>query len=187
MKAGLLLGALFIRIIVAGQTTIKSDNTLEWNEFYKLQWSDFQGPRGESAIGDAGTAVKIKAVPFYVGKKIEYDVFAYFDRKKSWSTDRSDELLAHEQLHFDIAELYARKIRKKVRQLQKSGVNEVDVFNSHIRVLLEESNNEDLRYDAETLHGAMVKKQAMWAKQVKEELDALSDYKKEKRIIQSSK
>jgi hypothetical protein len=186
MKASVLVLIVGIYSAAVAQT-IKSDNILEWNEFYELQWSDFQGPRGESAIGDAGTAVKIKAVPFYVGKKIDYDVLAYFDRQKSWSTDRSNELLAHEQLHFDIAELYARKIRKKIRQLQSSGVNELEVFNRHIRELLEESNDEDIRYDAETLHGSIVKKQALWAKQVKEALDDLSDYKKGKRIIQSQR
>jgi predicted secreted Zn-dependent protease len=172
--------------ITVGQTpVIKRNDNIEWNEFYKLQWHDFQGERGESSIGDAGTAVQIKAKPFYVKDKIEYDVYAYFNRKKSWSTDKSDALLAHEQLHFDIAEWYARKIRKKIKQLRSSGVNDVDIYNSHIRVLLEESNEVDMQYDMETLHGAMAKKQAAWKKKVSEALEDLSDYKKSKRVIGS--
>ena len=156
---------------------------LEWNEFYDLTWDDFRGNPGEGAIGDAGTAVKITAKPYYVKKQVQYDVTAYFDRGKSWSRGKSDALLKHEQLHFDIAELYARKIRKKIIELSLRGEDDLSVFNSAIRRILEESNEADQRYDLETLHGALQKKQALWEKQVKEQLQGLKDYKKQKRVI----
>src|SRR5688500_19580117 len=81
-----------------------SSDLLEWNEFYKLTWEDFTGKRTESSIGDAGTVVSIKAKPYMVKNKVKYDVYAYFNRQKSWASDTSEELLKHEQLHFDIAE-----------------------------------------------------------------------------------
>src|SRR5687768_2492955 len=93
------------------------EDVISWNEFYKLQWHDFQGEPGEDARGDAGAAVQIKAKPFLVKKEIKYDVVALFNRNKSWARGQSTTLLAHEQLHFDIAELYARKIRKKIKEL----------------------------------------------------------------------
>lgn len=156
---------------------------LTWNEFYKLQWHDFQGVPDENRMGDAGTVVQIKAKPFLVKKEIKYDVVALFNRGKSWARDQSPALLAHEQLHFDIAELYARKIRKKIKELNRRGVNEIKVYNAAIHELLQESNEIDEQYDLETLHGAMSRKQAAWREKVRQELTSLHAYKKSRRII----
>jgi predicted secreted Zn-dependent protease len=166
------------------QPSADSDTDLiSWNEFYKIQWHDFQGEPGEGSIGDAGAFVQIKAKPFLVKKKVNYNVVALFNRRKSWARDHSESLLAHEQLHFDIAELYARKIRKKVKELNDRGVKDIKTYNAAIQDLLLESNKADQQYDLETLHGALSKKQAAWVKKVKEELSALQRYKKTKRII----
>lgn len=156
---------------------------LAWNEFYKIQWEDFRGLPDKNSIGDAGTAVQIKAKPFIVDKEIHYDVAAIFNRTKSWSRDQSASLLAHERLHFDIAEVYARKIRKKIKELRASGVNNIRTYNSAIHELLLESNDADQQYDMETLHGALSKKQRAWAERIKEELADLSRYKKSRRVI----
>lgn len=158
-------------------------NELAWNEFYQLQWDDFQGKPDTDSRGDAGAAVSIRAKPFLVRKQVRYDVVAIFNRGKSWARDRSPSLLAHEQLHFDIAELYARKIRKKVAELQDRGVNDLDFYNTVIQALLLESNKADEQYDTETLHGALSGKQAAWAIKVQRELAGLNKHKKVKRVI----
>lgn len=156
---------------------------LSWNEFYKLQWDDFRGEPDDSSHGDAATSVSIKAKPFVVRKDISYDVVALFNRSKSWVRDKSPSLLSHERLHFDIAELYARKIRKKISELKASGVDDVKTFNAAIEELLHESNEVDIQYDIETLHGAMSKKQAAWEKKVEDELIRLERFKKTRRVI----
>lgn len=158
---------------------------LSWNEFYKLRWDDFQGKPDENSESDAGTAIAIRAKPFLVNKKVKYDVVAIFNRSKSWVRDRSPSLLAHEQLHFDIAELYARKIRKKVKELNAQGVNDIDTYNKAIRELLTESNKADEQYDLETLHGALGRKQAAWADKVERELTSLTVHRKTKQVIGS--
>lgn len=156
---------------------------LSWNEYYKLQWDDFQGEPDKNSLGDAATAVRIKAKPFIVKKKIHYDVVAIFTRNKSWYRDTSAELLAHEQLHFDIAELYARKIRRQIAEMRRQGVNDIKTYNTAIHELLLESNQVDAQYDAETLHGAMTRKQAAWSDKIKGELASLKKFGKTKRVI----
>lgn len=173
----------FSNIIVFAQGNAAAGDNIEWNEFYKLTWEDFQGSPGADAAGDAGTAVHIQAKPYYVKDQVMYDVHAYFNRKKSWSRERSEQLLAHEQLHFDIAELYARKIRKKVNDLREKGINDVKIYNAAIHQILEESNDADQRYDLETLHGALLKRQSSWQKEVQTDLQAMKDYKKPRRVI----
>jgi hypothetical protein len=160
--------------------------SLAWNEFYKLSWKDFKGQPADNAAGDAGTVVQIKAKPFMVKDKIEFDVQTFFDREKSWKRAEAPELLAHEQLHFDLAELYARKIRQKIAELQKAGVNELKAYNLEVQKLLSESSETDMKYDIETLHGALDKKQAAWAASIKTELAQLKQFKKPRRVVKSS-
>lgn len=156
---------------------------IEWNEFYKLNWDNFESKVSDDTFGDAGTAVKIIAKPYYVGKRIEYNVFPLFDRQKSWVFEKDPDLLAHEQLHFDIAELYARKIRQKVATLQSQNNKDLSHYNYEINKLLTESNEMDLKYDMETLHGGISVKQSEWRSKINQELKALEAYKKKKKVI----
>jgi hypothetical protein len=172
---------------ISAQTVRDDGHTLlSWNPFYTLQWYDFKGKPPKGSRGDAGTAVKIKAKPFRVGNEIQYDVTATFDRQKSWARDTSASLLRHERLHFDIAEVYARKIRKKVSDLRSESVHDLSTYTQAIEDLMAESDETDRRYDIETLHGALLKKQDAWSLKVKAELASLDEYKKSKRIIGNS-
>jgi hypothetical protein len=185
MKASISFILLLASYFGAISQTLVNDSKdlLEWNEYYQLGWDDFQGQPTSESIGDAGTAVNIKAKPYYVKRKIMYDVDVYFNRRQSWARAKSDALLRHEQLHFDIAELYARKIRKRVVTLQENGVSDIKIYNAAIKEILEESNDADRQYDLETLHGALTKKQLFWERRVKEQMQGLKDYKKRKKVI----
>ncbi|HEY0655976.1 MAG TPA: DUF922 domain-containing protein [Chryseosolibacter sp.] len=165
----------------------ESNEVIVWSEYRPLTWEDFKGKRTEDAAGDAGTVVQIKAKPYLVKDQVKYDVSAVFVKNKSWADAQTKELLAHEQLHFDIAELYARKIRKVIAELSEAGERDVKVFNRAIQKLLRESNEIDIQYDLETLHGAMLKKQAEWSKEVKSELKALEQFKKHRQVITADK
>lgn len=156
---------------------------MEWQEFDPLDWEDFRGYRPDQYNGDAGSVVKIKAVPYIVRKKIKYDVYALFDKTKSWALERSPQLLKHEQLHFDIAELYARKIRKKILQLSGNKKNDLKTYNREIKKLLNESNEFDRLYDVETLHGSITRKQKEWELKVKQSLASLKDFARKGNII----
>lgn len=186
MKKYLLIFALYLvtATINAQDQAYDPKEYLQWNEFYKLRWDDFKGSPAEDAAGDAATSVQIKAKPYLVKNKVRYNVYALFNKNKSWTRDQSSaQLLVHEQLHFDLAEVFARKIRKKVRELSGEGINDVKVYNQAIQILLQESNEADQLYDLETLHGALDQKQAAWAKKIQDELAALKNYKRHKQVI----
>ena len=183
MKKFIVIILMFSSLKTLSQDALTESTSIEWNEFYKLRWADFNGSPAETAAGDAGTVVQIKAKPFLVKGKVAYDIRAFFDRQKSWKRDESRELLAHEQLHFDLAELYARKIRQKISELHRAGVDDAKTYNLEIGKILTESNEVDMQYDLETLHGALDKKQAEWATSIKADLASLRAFKKTKRII----
>lgn len=157
---------------------------IEWKEHEKLSWDFFNGKPAEDAFGDAGTAVKIKAKPYVVHGEIYYSVYALFNKKKSWCKGKSEELLAHEQLHFDIAELTARKIRRAVEQLKDDNITNLKTYNKTIKKILIKSNDFDAQYDKDTFHGLVQKKQQEWQKNVSEQLSALKTYAKQEKTAE---
>ena len=183
MKILLFLAACVTFTAASSQQSSRVGESIEWNAYYELGWHDFQGEPTEEAIGDAGSVIKITAKPYKIKNTIYYEVAALFLKNKSWSRDQSSTLLEHEQLHFDIAELYARKIRQKVSELNRRDVKDLAVYNTEVKKILDESNQVDWNYDIQTLHGALPKKQEEWKRKVSDELKAFEKFKKQKRII----
>jgi hypothetical protein len=70
----------------------------------------------------AASALVISPVIYNVNETtFYYNIAALFSKFDSWMIIKSADILQHEQIHFDIFELYARKLRKQwVELLQKS-------------------------------------------------------------------
>lgn len=143
-----------------------------------LTWSDFKALPDESSKFDANTNAGLS---FSWGVRNEngeialtYDVKSYFNPKLSWvkMSPNNDYLLKHEQLHFDISELHARKLRKKL-----SEVNPVSLAKDPKAVLTRiyetvenERRNMQLKYDKESRHSLDKDGEARWRHFVREEL-----------------
>ena len=149
---------------------------IAWNEYRALTWDDFQATADINSHGDASTTIRISAKPYYKRGKLQYNVDAWFLPEKSWYKTKSAELLAHEQLHFDLAELYARKIRHLISDYRQKGIKDPKKYHAGIQRLLDESNIVDRQYDNETVHGAIKSKQASWKRTVDIEMSILSRY-----------
>lgn len=109
---------------------------------------------------------------------LQISIFACFAKKESWVHPDKKEapLLTHEQLHFDICELFVRKLRKKISETPLSLLNS----DNQIKALFEESwnayqVNQNL-YDEETEHGLIEAAQKKWINNVKEELNTLAEF-----------
>ena len=175
MKTILLLTASFVLLSSFSNPT---STAIEWTEYRSLSWDDFRAAADKHSHGDASTAIRISAKPYMKKGKLFYDVNAWFLPERSWYKSKSENLLAHEQLHFDLAELYARKIRYLVSDYRKMGVKDPKKYHAAIQQLLDESNSIDQQYDSETLHGSLRSKQASWERKVRLEMAILSNYSK---------
>lgn len=170
-KITILISSLLVVTLNAGYSTLNRDeNHLEWQNDYALRWEDFKGQPSADDFGDAATAIRISAKPRKVNGKLNYQVKTIFIRDQSWYRKKSERLLRHEQLHFDIAEIYARKIRRKVKEYNRLGVTDYRVYNRAIQLILAESDAADRKYDRETLHGAVLKQQIKWEYTIRREL-----------------
>lgn len=171
-----------------------------------LKIEEFRGPPDRFAGGDAYTATKVHFEfkwsiaaenGVYTATLTSFDAYAVFLPEKSWWTRRAaKEILDHEQGHFDIAEMTARRLQlvfgkvfAQKQKIQTKGPSRdaatkalEDKLNQIIKIANDQTNQDDEQYDAITRHGMRYGRQAEFRrvqkatlKQLAEKLDALHD------------
>lgn len=160
---------------------LKVDTTqyIEWNATRPLSWKDYLHRPTENAFGDAFALTSVThSVRGGISKgKPNFEVYVLFVREESWTSDSTDmALLAHEQLHFDIAELYARKLRKQIEAMGKQEVTDLKEYRKKIQYLLDQFKLKSSDYDEETVHGRIGEKQEEWRIFVSSEMQRLHTY-----------
>ena len=168
-------GALATRAGVASLSA-QATNPIEWGADRKLKWEDFKGTPDPSSPKDAVSAVFVTHTwnCDYYGN-FTFTVTAIFEPDNSWvkPSAKSDALLGHEQGHFDLAEVYARKLRKALadlkdpcKDLQRTGQTIDKLAADNEGDLLKEQK----KYDDQTNDGTDAKKQGQWADRIKRDL-----------------
>lgn len=171
-----LIGIFFCFSGLLGQEESDTESeVIEWKEGKLLTWDDyklrvFKSQNGQLAI----TSVK-HSVRGYLNDEIpDFEVKVLFIKSDSWTTDKEDlQLLAHEQLHFDIGELFRRKIVKRINGLRKQGEKQKAIYRYVIRKELSDFRNFSKSYDKATRHGSLKEEQVKWQRDVWEELKRL--------------
>jgi FtsZ-binding cell division protein ZapB len=150
---------------------VAEEPSIKWREGHRLTWKDFRGTPDESvsaaAITASGITYEMDALLKNNKVMVNCKVEAFFYPKKSWYRERqvNETVLAHEQLHFDITELYARKLKKAI---------DATVFTENvkeeIRKLYEGINNEltafQDTYDEETNYSRNREEQLRWQERI---------------------
>jgi len=179
----ILLVLLGLSLPIAAQ---KNSKLISWSESRSLNSKDFKARPNKASSYAALTASGISCNISYDGEILSVETTTTFSPKESWIKDKDDQaLLAHEQFHFNITELYAREFRKKILNSQfksrgKRLMKEVTaIYNSTIKEL----DKYQKQYDNETDHSINKEAQLKWEKKVRERLDSLKDYAKPKLFI----
>ena len=106
-----------------------------YKERPQLTWNDFKGvpPKNATHFASVNSGMGYRFTSKNIDGKltIDVDVKTYFYPQLSWkknSNENNQGLLTHEQLHWDISELYARKLRAAYKKYipQKNPKKEVD-------------------------------------------------------------
>lgn len=153
----------------------QNEETIPWSADRKLQWSDFKGSYFKTEWAAAITATGI-SYTFLTREQngqqfLEIEVKCEFFPQKSWYRPELCDIviLSHEQLHFDIAELYARKFRKRLAEsiFTDNVMEEVrDIYKQTLKELTIFQN----KYDRETDFSKDLQKQSLWNRSIAEEL-----------------
>ena len=164
---------------------LREEEEKAWSTVTPLTWADFKGKVDTNSSFAAAIDTRISYNYDLNSDTIEFEIVALFNPNKSWvkKEDITNRALMHEQLHFDITELFARKIRKVLSQSKfyskKAIQNELEIyyFQSTSNHLVYQRD-----YDTETDHGIKTSAQIKWSNKIKKGLDSLSKYSS--RIVQ---
>ncbi|MDQ2770978.1 MAG: DUF922 domain-containing Zn-dependent protease [Bacteroidota bacterium] len=147
-----------------------------WSATRRLTMADFQGRAPLSDPLASSTSSNIKADAACKDYVFSSTVAATFDPATSWFRNpltASEALLRHEQLHFDITEVYARIMRQKLNLFAaRANCDKLQpAFNNVTKLVYAEWDREQNRYDQETNHGLNAVRQAYWEKQTATRLE----------------
>lgn len=152
-----------------------------WEE--NLKWSDFKGTPDHSLPYYATTNSGISSSFDFKVKNGKQELFywitATFNPQTSWVKPgkENESLLKHEQLHFDITELHARKLRKYISKNDFNPDKLQKQIDRKAKKIKKRTKRMQDRYDRNTQHGTKVKPQEKWEKKIKKKLERLKDYK----------
>jgi len=153
----------------------------QWAEHNTLSWSDFRGAVNavtEESAAATHCGIGFRTVCVTPDSKPSVIVYNTFYVNKSWV--RADamipEILEHEQGHFDLCEIYTRKLRQRMQG--------IDMNTADLRAILErtyfdlknEYESRQQAYEDETTHGTNFAQQSRWRDNISRELAANADY-----------
>ena len=184
MQISLKLLSIFFLFHV-GSSTLKNtdtsaDNEIVWEQGKRLTWDDFKGKPDPDTHLHAYTRTSLKSD--FVSNTQTSAVLAvtgYFVKNESWvmPEQKTDKLLAHEQLHFDLNELYRRKLANKLENHNGFTFKNFSQEASKIfQEVFNEMASEQKRYDQETQHSKIDAKQKEWEANIAAELKKWNKY-----------
>ena len=185
----------FVGFITFMSFSFVKDDFILWQENKKLKIQDFKADNKDTVkvnrqqfLG-AISAIRIEYSSFQRNKNSvpEFSIKTYFDPNESWMLLKNDYVLQHEQIHFDLTELYARKMRKSVESLRQKNITNISIYRKkiqHWNVMKEKASNQ---FDADNQDyyikiGQKIlfqknPKQEAWKKKVDRELFQYSLFK----------
>jgi hypothetical protein len=169
---------------------------IEWSSVRRLTKADFKGRVPAAAPTASMSTINLDASWECKGGALIASVRATFDPARSWwrsaqggvwgtpgeqtsstqiqqnarssSLVNDMQLLEHEQIHFDIAEAAARKIRARFAGLKSACADPSDTADLRLAVgdAERELQEEQARYDRETSHGTNARAQEQWKRRI---------------------
>jgi len=190
---GWMLAVLLATSILVGGTDLPTVGPVElpWCSEQPLDWNDFQGePPIEAALRTELAAIHI-ALRWHVTSQVEYnrhldrwegtvdlssiEVTNVIDPSRSWVAPgkQSNEVLNHEQRHFDLNEVYRLKLLSALPQSRTVG-NSAETVKKELNEAIYSAANKILsklqevqeQYDEMTHHGTSPEGQAEWDKKI---------------------
>lgn len=158
------------------------ETEIEWTSKRKLTWDDFKGiPDNENypnALAVTNSAIGFEPSSFNPFKDGKLFVRNMFYNNGSWVLEKgkTDYVLRHEQIHFDITEIYTRKLRKTLIDANVNTNNSSRAYAIFDSIKKEWENHQE-KYDYETQNGDKEETQKQWEAYVELELIKYDLYK----------
>lgn len=171
---------IFCSCILLIQSRTYSQDTINWRPNYQLKWDDFNAQPNESVSFAAQTDCSIAYSYTFQNNIFSTSVISYFNKNRSWSKNKNATdsiLLIHEQGHFNINELFARKLREAFGKYSFNPVSVKQDLDAIFQKRWRDKLAYDVLYDQETDHGKNALKQKEWTIKILGQLNQLNGFK----------
>jgi Bacterial protein of unknown function (DUF922) len=165
----------------AGLLNEKKENAefIPWVTERPLTWHDFQcaPKRNSDAVASTSTSLGIAYhIKNYV---LTYEITCNFSKTKSWGLVKTPYILAHEQAHFDITEIFARKLHQSLMEYEFDQRTYKKDINTIYQQIVAEKEAFQEAYDKETDHSRNKRVQYEWLERIDNilvETEPFADY-----------
>ncbi|MEO8405328.1 MAG: DUF922 domain-containing protein [Chitinophagaceae bacterium] len=154
----------------------KGEELVFWTAGQRLTWTDYKGKADPSTGAAASTATFLGIDYTFSPKGLTYTITCSFSKTRSWGLHKNEYILQHEQGHFDIAEIFARKLNMKMATYKfNKSTYKTDLQKIYDDVVNEKEETQNA-YDKETDHSIKKDKQAEWLNRIEKMLKEYEGY-----------
>jgi Bacterial protein of unknown function (DUF922) len=170
-----LLGLLLLPTAIA-QAQDPGEELLNWSSTRKLTWADYKAAPNPNSDAAASTTSYLGISYNISSRDFSYTIESKFSKTRSWGLHKTSYILSHEQGHFDIAEVFARKLHKKMSEYRFDRKDYEKDLRKIYKDILDEKEKAQNDYDRETNHSINKEKQAEWLIRIARMLEEYKDY-----------
>jgi hypothetical protein len=153
------------------------DDYIPWTPSYRLNWTDFMcAPQHNSNDVVASTSTALGLAYQIRNGKLTYQITCRFSKNKSWGLVKTPYILQHEQGHFDITEIFARKLYQVLSHYQLNRPTFQADINTIYDTLMQAKEAFQQAYDAETDHSRNKRHQQEWLERINQLLTDTQPY-----------
>lgn len=153
-----------------------NEELLKWVPDRKLSWKDYKGNPEQNSDAAASTSTYLVIDYNIRNNDMSYSIRSFFSKTKSWGIHKTAYILSHEQGHFDIAEVYARILHKKMKQYEFNRKTYQKDLDKIYQEVVDEKSEMQNKYDKETRHSINEEMQALWLKKIEKLLEEYKDF-----------
>ncbi len=163
-------------IPVLNAKPVETAEYIPWLDERLLTWDDFQCAPKKNTDAVASTSTSLGIAYQLRNGTLTYAVTCNFSKTKSWGWVKTDYILAHEQAHFDITEIYARKLHQAMQEYQYNRRTYKEDLNNIYNKIVWEKEAFQNAYDHGTDHSRKKRLQLEWLEKIEELLEETQPY-----------
>lgn len=169
-----LLFIFIIPIVALAQSS--EEELLDWSSSRRLTWNDYKASPDPDSDAAASTTSYLAIEYKITSNSFGYKIQSRFSKTRSWGLHKTAYILGHEQGHFDIAEVFARKLNKKMSEYRFDKKTYQKDLNKIYHDILDEKEKIQNDYDKETNHSIKKGQQEEWLKKIAKMLEEYEEY-----------
>lgn len=174
---------LFCSGLIVARQHQPEKNYIYWSDDYKLVWTDFEEIPERYSEHAAFSVVGYESWFTMDNLGYEAEISTYFSKNESWSKSWISSLLIHEQSHFDLAEVYARKFRKRVKEAMETENISVSIFQRMSDEAMSRLEAAQKEYDEATNFSMDYLAQLQWTEKIRAQLKELEAFAAPKVVV----